>query len=105
MRGNSGLLLIALGILLLYVVLSDKYVCFVEFFSCLTGTDMRTPEGYTQSVAPAAPASPAAPDSYQLPRADPSNPDRPYGPTVGDYLLKWLGVSSLGRPSTPPFAG
>lgn len=45
---SAPILLVALGLLLLYVILSNSYVCFTEFFSCLTGADMRTPEGYTR---------------------------------------------------------
>lgn len=52
MRGNTGILLIAVGLIALYIVLSDKYVCFVNFAECLTGADMRTPEGYTRSDSP-----------------------------------------------------
>lgn len=53
MRGSTGILLVALGILLLYIILSDKYQCFTEFFDCLTGAELRTPEGFTRSQVPA----------------------------------------------------
>lgn len=52
MRGSSGILLIALGLIMLYVVLSDKYQCFVQFFDCLTGNDYKTSEGFTKSDNP-----------------------------------------------------
>lgn len=55
MKGSSGILLVAVGILLLYVILSDKYQCFTEFFDCMTGADMRTPEGFTKSTTGATP--------------------------------------------------
>lgn len=48
MKGSAGILLVALGLIMLYVILSDKYSCFTEFISCMTGADMRTPEGYTR---------------------------------------------------------
>lgn len=53
MRGNTGILLIAIGLLALYIVLSDKYSCFVQFSDCLLGNDYHTPEGYTRSDYPA----------------------------------------------------
>jgi len=53
MKGSTGVILIAIGLLALYIVMSDKYACFVQFIDCLTGNDYRTPEGYTRSVQPA----------------------------------------------------
>lgn len=52
MRGSTGILLIAVGLILLYVVLSDKYSCFVQFYDCLLGNDYKTPEGFTKSDVP-----------------------------------------------------
>lgn len=37
---SAPILLVALGLILLYVVLSDKYQCFTMFFECLTGADL-----------------------------------------------------------------
>jgi hypothetical protein len=48
MRGTTGILLIALGLVMLYVVLSDKYSCFVQFVDCIMGNDYRTSEGFTK---------------------------------------------------------
>lgn len=53
MRGNTGILLIAIGLIALYIVLSDKYSCFVQFFDCLTGNEYTTDEGFTRSDYPA----------------------------------------------------
>ena len=47
MKGSAGILLVAVGVLLLYVILSDKYQCFITFFDCMTGADLLTPKGYT----------------------------------------------------------
>lgn len=46
MKGSTGILLIAVGLIMLYVILSDKYQCFVAFVDCMTGADMATPKGY-----------------------------------------------------------
>jgi hypothetical protein len=67
MSGNSsGILLIAVGLVALYIVLSDKYSCFVQFFDCLTGNEYTTPEGYTKSDSPATTTQPS-----QKPVSDP----------------------------------
>lgn len=61
MRGSTGILLIAVGLIALYIVLSDKYTCFVNFAQCLTGQDLQTSEGFTNAVGTIAPIMPIAP--------------------------------------------
>ena len=59
MKGSTGVLLIAIGLIALYIVLSDRYACFVQFIDCLTGNDYNTPEGYTRSIHPATTVPPS----------------------------------------------
>lgn len=49
MKGSAGILLVAVGLIALYIVLSDKYQCVTGFVGCMTGQDFKTPEGYTKS--------------------------------------------------------
>jgi len=51
MKGSTGVLLIAIGLIALYIVLSDRYACFVQFID--------TPEGYTRSIHPATTVPPS----------------------------------------------
>lgn len=52
MKGSTGIILVAVGLILLYVVLADKYGCFVEFYDGLLGISYKTKEGFTQSNTP-----------------------------------------------------
>ncbi|HEV7738623.1 MAG TPA: hypothetical protein VGO47_14780 [Chlamydiales bacterium] len=61
MRGNTGILLIAVGLIALYIVLSNKYSCFVQFAECLTGTDMQSSDGFMQSDSPYTPPAVSVP--------------------------------------------
>ena len=51
MRGNAGRLLIAVGLLTLYIVISGKYACLVAFADCFFGIG-----GGGEAPAAAAPA-------------------------------------------------
>lgn len=53
MKGSTGIILIAVGLILVYLVLADKYGCFVEFYDGLLGISYTTPEGFTKSNTPA----------------------------------------------------
>lgn len=46
---TSGLLLIAVGLVALYVVFSDKYPCFVDFVGCLTNNANIDASGITSA--------------------------------------------------------
>jgi hypothetical protein len=56
-KGTTGILLVALGLIMLYVILSDKYSCFVGFFDCLFDTS-NAAKVFTQSSTPAAAQNP-----------------------------------------------
>lgn len=84
MKGATGILLIVVGLIMLYVVLSDKYGCFVQFYDCLLGVDYKTSEGFTKSDTPASPGN-----------------KLPAGP-AGFDIFKMLRCAFTGGPGCPP---
>lgn len=89
MRGTSGLLLIAFGLLTLYLGVTGRYKCFAVFFNCVTGDPASCGcsgvvaggapsgiEGYTQ-VSPNAPATMPNQPRVIYPRPDGTYADQP----------------------------
>ena len=56
MRGNAGVLIVVVGLIVLYVALSEKYVCFTECFDCLL--NRRTIGGTQPATTPTTPTGP-----------------------------------------------
>lgn len=52
MGGATGILLIALGLIMIYVILSDKYACFIQFFDCMLERDYPPGERVTVGTEP-----------------------------------------------------
>ena len=63
MRGGSGVLIIVIGLLVIYLGITGRYKCFANFVACVSGSDVKSSDANSTSniVKPLEPLAPAFP--------------------------------------------
>lgn len=59
MRGSAGLLIVAIGLVVLWIATSKRYECFAGLSACLTGGG--TPQGNAPAATPNNTTTPTTP--------------------------------------------